>query len=76
MTLAEKIRDLAAQYADRLKNRIDERVAEMQEEAAPNSANTACFGLSSAARLSSSNAEGLRSCEYFIDYSCLPPSGF
>ena len=55
MTLTEKIRDLAAQYADRLKNRIDERVAEMQEEAAPSSANTACFGLSSAARLSSSN---------------------
>ena len=28
MTLAEKIRDLAGQYADRLKNRIDERVAD------------------------------------------------
>ena len=32
MTLAEKIRDLAAQYANRLKNRIDERVAEMEED--------------------------------------------
>lgn len=32
MTLAEKIRDLAGQYADRLKNRIDERVAEMEED--------------------------------------------
>ena len=32
MTLAEKIRDLAAQYADRLKNRIDERIAEMEED--------------------------------------------
>lgn len=32
MTLAEKIRDLAVQYADRLKNRIDERVAEMEED--------------------------------------------
>ena len=35
-------------------------------------ASTACFGLNSAARLSSPNAEGLRSCEYFIDYSCWP----
>lgn len=32
MELTEKIRDLAAQYADRLKNRIDERVAEMEED--------------------------------------------
>lgn len=32
MTLAEKIRDLAAQYADRLKKRINERVAAMEED--------------------------------------------
>lgn len=32
MELAEKIRDLAAQYADRLKKRINERIAEMKED--------------------------------------------
>ena len=32
MELAEKIRDLAVQYADRLKQRINERIAEMQED--------------------------------------------
>lgn len=32
MELTEKIRDLAVQYADRLKQRINERIAEMQED--------------------------------------------
>ena len=32
MELAEKIRDLAAQYADRLKKRINERIAEMKKD--------------------------------------------
>ena len=32
MELAEKIRDLAAQYADRLKKRINERIAEIEED--------------------------------------------
>ena len=32
MELAEKIRDLAAQYADRLKKRINERITEIEED--------------------------------------------
>lgn len=32
MTFSEKIRDLASQYSERLKQRIDERVAEMDED--------------------------------------------
>ena len=32
MELTEKIRDLAAQYADRLKKRINERIVEMEED--------------------------------------------
>lgn len=32
MELTEKIRDLATQYADRLKQRINERIAEMKED--------------------------------------------